>query len=301
MFKIINSGWGGRDPHLSKIKNRFYYCYACDNKIYFQYSIDIETLGVAMPKVIFDGDDCGYREVWAPEFHFVNGIYYVYFTATKSDVLHHRLFFICCEDIDTCSWSDIRPIGNAPNEFSIDQTVFSFRDKLYTAWTNCGNMFLAEMLNPTTIKNDFVVFSKPTFDWEKIMNPINEGPSFFVKNGVLFCVFSASDSKCDDYCIGLLQLRGNNPLDVSCWQKYDKPVFAPTDNAKGIGHCSICLSDEIGYICYHVFKTDSSLGWENVFAVVQDFNFDANGKPIFGSVQYDRNKYLEGKYDFCRR
>lgn len=134
-----------------------------------------------------------------------------------------------------------------------------------------------------------------------LMNPINEGPSFFVKNGVLFCVFSASESKCDDYCIGLLELRGNNPLDISCWQKYDKPVFAPTDNAKGIGHCSICLSDEIGYICYHVFKTDSSLGWENVFAVVQDFNFDANGKPIFGFVQYDRNKYLEGKYDFCRR
>ena len=104
-------------------------------------------------------------------------------------------------------------------------------------------------------------------------------------------VYSASDSKDDGYCLGVLEFTGNSAddmLDESKWKKFPRAVFERTDDVFGPGHCSFTKvfngDREEDYVVYHA-NEQSGTGWNGRSVWVQRFSFDEKGFPVFGKPE----------------
>jgi GH43 family beta-xylosidase len=74
----------------------------------------------------------------------------------------------------------------------------------------------------------------------------------------------------------------SSPLDPKSWTKVSHPVFAPTPEVYGVGHCSFTTGPDgrQDYIVYHA-KTSRREGWERVVRM-QPFAWTEDGTPDFG-------------------
>jgi GH43 family beta-xylosidase len=111
---------------------------------------------------------------------------------------------------------------------------------------------------------------------------ICEGPQILKRNGRVFLVYSASGSWTVDYCLGMLQLKGSNPLERSHWQK-EGCVFRKSRRVWGVGHCSFVKSPDgiEDWIIYHA-KTKQKKGWNDRNVHAQRFTWTEDGLPVFG-------------------
>ena len=109
-------------------------------------------------------------------------------------------------------------------DFSLDMTVFPYREKWYCVWAekvNIGkkisNLYIAEMEAPDRLLTAQVLLSAPDYDWERRGFWVNEGAAVLERDGRLFLTYSASSTGAD-YCMGMLRLRrGGDPLDPADW------------------------------------------------------------------------------------
>jgi GH43 family beta-xylosidase len=185
-------------------------------------------------------------------------------------------------------------VVESADKWAIDQTVFSYNGELYTAWSGwegdenvCQNIYLAKMSDPLHISTDRVMISTPEYDWEKVGEPhVNEGPTALQHNGRTFVTYSASGSWTDDYCLGLLTLVGNDPLNPAHWQKSATPVFAKVPGLTyGPGHNSFTTAaDGSVWMVYHSNET-AGAGWTGRSIWIAPVTFDANGNPRFGKPE----------------
>lgn len=294
---VIKSFSEARDPFVFYHKGCFYHCFSNGGaKVFLSKAKTPEGLISAPPKQIFDASRTPFFDkIWAPEMHNIDGKWFLYYTAaseTGSLEKHRILVAQNGSDDPEAEFSFYGRVQGAPDVFGIDQTVFRLNGELYTSWTACSQMYLAKMQDPFTVSSPIITLCAPEYEWEKQMSGVNEGPCALQKNGRTFLLFSASDSRSDGYCVGLLEYTGGDVLNASSWKKYPAPVFAPTENAKGVGHCSVCTDTETdkNYLTYHVFRWDGARGGAQVDAVMQEFTFDADGFPVFGNPQYVRQK-----------
>ena len=143
------------------------------------------------------------------------------------------------------------------------------------------------MSNPWTIDSERVMLSTPEYAWEKNGEPlINEGPTALYHEGKTFIVYSASGSWTDDYCLGMLTLTGEDPMDPACWKKSDSPVFEKRfGTCFGPGHASFTTAvDGSVWMIYHG-NLQSGTGWEGRSIWIAPVTFDQNGNPDFGQPQ----------------
>lgn len=132
------------------------------------------------------------------------------------------------------------------------------------------------MANPFKLCSEKVLISTPEYDWEKsggdgINLPyVNEGPAILENNSNVYLIYSASGCWCEDYCLGLLKLVGNNPLSKKSWQKYNKPIFSSSKEIIGPGHCSFITKMNKNnieqYMFFHSFNDRDNLLLTNVSA-----------------------------------
>ncbi len=144
--------------------------------------------------------------IWAPEIHYINGKWYIYFAASDSATErtaahHHRMFVLECAAADpmTTDWTDKGQIVTAQDSFSLDATVFEHNGDLYYLWAqlepaihNNSNLYLSKMANPWTLTGKQTLLSVPEYDWETIGFAVNEGPAVLQRNGKVFVTYSAS-------------------------------------------------------------------------------------------------------------
>ncbi|MBM7784861.1 family 43 glycosylhydrolase [Tenggerimyces flavus] len=119
--------------------------------------------------------------------HFLNGRFYVYYTATNAGdghVPNHRMYVLESAGADPLGpYTYKGPLAAAADHYSIDGTVMRMPDgSLYAIWsgwdpgtTGPQNMYIAPMSNPWTTSGPRVLLSTPTYDWEKDHAPVNEG------------------------------------------------------------------------------------------------------------------------------
>ena len=146
------------------------------------------------------------------------------------------------------------------------------------------NIYIAHMSDPCTVDSERVLLSKPTYAWEKRGTPyVNEGPAALVHGEDAFIVYSASGSWTDDYCLGMLTLTGDDPLNPEHWAKSQTPVFKKKARvAYGPGHCSFAEAcDGSVWMIYHA-NLQSGTGWDGRSIWLAPVTFDQNGKPDFG-------------------
>jgi len=287
----------GADPWVTKKGDRYYYCFSADNAIWVASSDTIQGALRAKPVKIWRPAESRpwSHELWAPELHFLAGHWYVYVAADDGNNENHRMYVLRSNtDSINSGFEFLGKIADSSDKWAIDGTVVDFRGQLYFIWsgwegdTNVQqNLYIARMEGPTRITGKRVLISSPQYDWEKIrVDPalplINEGPEALFNNGRLFLSYSASGSWTDSYCIGLLELTGDDPMNPDFWQKSRTPAFSGTRTVFSPGHASFVASPSGAeqWIIYHTAKQKGS-GWSRDINMKQ-ITWDIDGRPVFG-------------------
>ena len=242
--------------------------------------------------------------IWAPELHWIDGAWYVYFAAGEAesataDVWRIRMYVLENRNGDplTGEWTEKGQIATPIDSFSLDATTFAHNGTRYLCWAQHNpalpdsntSLFLAELADPWTVKGEPVELSRPEHDWETIRFAVNEGPYAIIRNGKVFITYSAAGTGAE-YCMGLLSADADaDLLDPGAWTKSERPVFT-TSAAKGIfgtGHNAFTV-DEDGndLLVFHARAYEKIIGdpLDNPdrHCRVQPFDWNADGTPDFG-------------------
>ena len=292
----------GADPWLIKNGKYYYYCSSAKNSIHISRSEFLTKRGET--KKIWSAPADGWNKacVWAPELHFIDDRWYVYYAAGESGppYIYQKTGVLMSETSDPFSkYTDMgmlytgdNPDLKSDNRWAIDMTVFKHRNRLYAVWSGwidwadtdktTQHLYIAEMETPFRLNGLRRKISGPEEDWET-GGPLNlqEGPAILIKDGNLFIVYSCRESWTVNYRLGLLKLKDPDAslLAAENWEKTG-PVF---QGPYGAGHCSFNSSPDgkEDWIIYHS-KKDSSDGWLRDVRL-QKFGWKQGGNPEFGS------------------
>lgn len=245
------------------------------------------------------------RLIWAPEIHFINEKWYIYFAAADDDSRrdrdsHHRMFVIENSHPDPMNtdWEGKGQIITQFESFSLDGTVFENKGKLYYIWAQQdpripgnSNLYLSEMESPWTLTGKQLLLSIPEYDWEKIGYKVNEGPAAILKNGKVFVTYSGSATD-ENYAMGLLWADEDaNLLNGFSWHKSPTPVFVSSEEYSqyGPGHNSFTRdeADQFDVLVYHARpeknREGDPLDNPNRHAFIKRIEWDEAGFPVFGT------------------
>ncbi|WP_327745628.1 family 43 glycosylhydrolase [Streptomyces europaeiscabiei] len=240
------------------------------------------------------------NNIWAPEIHFIDGKWYLYYSAAPAGVA-------CCDSQRThvleSAGSD--PMGPytykntltgsnlTPGGWLIDASVLRHDDKLYLVGSGFiggskQSLVIAPMSNPYTLSSQtFSIISSPTLSWETQGGAVNEGPEPLYHDGRTFLSFSASSCSTPDYKLGQLELTGSDPLLASSWTKKQTPVFQRNDAAGvyGPGHNGFFTSPDgtENWIVYHGNNSANGGCGNGRTTRAQKFTWNADGTPDFGT------------------
>lgn len=274
---------------------------------------NLNDLQEAETKIIWRAHDEGLQSelIWAPEIHFIQGKWYVYYAASNSankreKGLHHRMFVIENESASPFDgeWIEKGQIKTQFESFSLDGTTFEHAGERYYVWAQLdpripgnSNLYISKMANPWTLKGKQTLLSIPEYDWEKVGFWVNEGPAVIKRNGKIFITYSASATD-ENYAMGLLWADEDSDLiEGYSWHKSETPVFKSSEKNKqyGPGHNSFTVS-ETGedVLVYHARpeknKKGDPLDNPNRHAIAQVFTWNEEGFPVFGEpVKNDRS------------
>lgn len=239
------------------------------------------------------------NHIWAPELHFIDGRWYVYFAAgATEDQWAIRMYALECDAANPLDgpWREMGQIKTPWESFSLDATTFVHRGVRYMVWAqntpadkSNTDLYLAKMETPTKISGKPVRISKPDLPWERIGFNVNEGPAVLVRNGRVFMTYSASKTDAN-YCLGLLTADENaDLLDAKSWRKSPTPVFVThaAHRIYGPGHnCFTTADDGTDLMIYHARNDRDIVGDPlldpNRHARVQPLTWAADGTPVFG-------------------
>ncbi|MBI0384153.1 glycoside hydrolase family 43 protein, partial [Streptomyces albiflaviniger] len=228
------------------------------DRIVLRRSRTIGGLATAAESVIWKKHTSGDMgaHIWAPEIHFIDGKWYIYFAAAPADdVWKIRMWVLESASANPLAgtWTEKGRVVTPLDSFSLDASTFTHQGTRYLVWAqsnpdvgNNSSIYLARMANPWTITGPQVEISRPTYDWETRGFKVNEGPSVLQRNGRVFLTYSASATDAN-YCMGLLTASaGSDLLAASSWKKSPRPVFTSNDTTKqyGPGHNSFTVAED---------------------------------------------------------
>ena len=272
---------------------------------------DIAELKNAEKKIVWTPPATGpySKDIWAPELHFINGKWYIYFAADAGRNQSHRLWVLENSSRDPLGgeWVMKGKLADASDKWAIDGSVFEHKGRLYVVWSGWEgdtngrqDIYIARMKDPWTIESRRVRLSMPEYPWEKVGdildwktsdNPphvdVNEGPQFLKHGNKVFIIYSASGCWTENYSLGMLTASADSDLlDRESWKKSPEPVFQPSSTARayGAGHNSFFKSPDgtEDWILYHANpKPKQGCGRERS-PRAQPFTWKADGTPDFG-------------------
>jgi GH43 family beta-xylosidase len=240
------------------------------------------------------------KDIWAPELHYLQSKWYMYFAADDGNNNTHRIYVLENPSTDPMSdnWVLKGKVADTSDHWAIDPTVFEYNNQLYMLWSGWqGNadieqdIYIAKMSDPVTISSGRILISSPGYAWEKMGAPptVNEGPEMLQnKSGNLFITYSASGCWTDDYCLGLLSLKkGGDPMNTTDWTKTTTPVFSTlgSSGAYAPGHNGFFKSRDgtEDWLLYHA-NSSPALGCGNSRSTrMQKFTWNSDGTPDFGT------------------
>ena len=275
------------DPHIMRHTDGKYYFTASVpeyDRLVIRSASTLAGLGTATEKVLWTrsaGSMGGH--IWAPELHFFDDRWYMYFAAgTSAEPFRVRPYVLQSSGPDamTSTWSVLGRIFTAWDTFSLDATTFVHNGERYMVWAQQEaavgpgtNLYISRMSGPATLTGPQARISVPTLAWERVGHVVNEGPAVIIRNGRVFCTYSASATDAN-YCMGLLTASATaDLLDPASWTKSPNPVFKSSEATSqyGPGHNSFTVAEDgvSDILVYHS----------------RDYR-DINGEPL-----YDQNRH----------
>lgn len=297
----------GADPYSFYKDGYYYYTHTAQNKLMLWKTKNLANLKTAESKTIWTPPQGTMysKELWAPEIHFIQGKWYMYFAADDGDNNHHRMYVLENASVDPMKgeWIFKGKVADPSDKWAIDGDVFEHRGQLYMIWSGWEgdkngqqNIYIAKMKNAWTIEGNRSKISGSDFDWEKHGNlndpnlphvNVNEGPQILKHGDKLFIIYSASGCWTDFYALGMLTADVNaDLLNPNSWKKSAEPVFkqSPENGVFAPGHNSFFKSPDgkEDWILYHA-NSKSGQGCGGFRSPrAQKFTWNANGTPNFG-------------------
>lgn len=298
----------GADPWCIYKNGYYYYTNSTGSNITLWKTKNIADLKTAEKKVVYMPPSTGpySRELWAPEIHFLDGKWYVYFAADSGRNINHRLWVLENSSADPLQgeWIMKGKLETPQDKWSIDGSLFEYNNQLYLIWSGWEgdvngqqNIYIAKMKNPWTVEGERVKISSPELPWETYgelhdsENPpqvnVNEGPEVLVHGNKLFLIYSASGCWTDHYALGMLTATaGSNLMDPASWKKSPQPVFSASvsNGVYAPGHNSFFKSPDgkEDYILYHANSSPGQGCGRFRSPRAQKFTWNSDGTPNFG-------------------
>lgn len=264
------------DPYIVKSEDGYYYFTGSYpmlgekdkegyDRVILRRAKTIEGLSDAEEITIWAEKDSetSFRFIWAPELHKIGGTWYVLYAGSgqSNNVWNINCRALRCIGSDPYldQWEEVGKfegltddINHPFSDFSLDMTYFECMGKHYVIWAQkigTSNLYMAEIdpQQPWKLISKSIELSSPTYDWEKINIPVNEGPSIIKHRNRIFVVFSASATG-PEYCLGMIYADVNADLmDITSWTKSERPLLTSEDLVEeyGPGHNSFTV-DEYG-------------------------------------------------------
>ncbi|GIP21590.1 family 43 glycosylhydrolase [Paenibacillus sp. J22TS3] len=301
------------DPWVYKHSDGYYYFTASVpeyDRIEIRRSATLEGLRDARPVVAWRKYETGMlsANIWAPEIHYIQGKWYIYFAAartteTQDGLFDHRMYALENESANPLEgqWVEKGQIKTAWESFALDATTFEHQGSLYYVWAQKdpkiegnSNLYISRMSNPWTLSGQQVMISTPEYPWEIIGFRVNEGAAVLKRNGRIFISYSASATD-HNYCMGLLYAdESSDLLNPASWTKSPVPVFQTNEETGqyGPGHNSFTVSEDgQDVLIYHArnYKeiTGDPLYDPNRHTRAQVFDWNEDGMPNFGTPVKD--------------
>jgi GH43 family beta-xylosidase len=296
----------GADPWVVRRDSVYYYVKSHDRRIWVSRSRRLSDVFTAPARAVWSAPDTGWNRthVWAPELHFIDGRWYIYYTAGRDGppfTSQHAGVLQSADDDALGRWADRGRIYTGDSvgtgtgdRWSIDMTVGRIAGRDYAVWSGWARrastdktpqqLYIAPLENPWTISTNRVLLSAPDAEWERGPElDLQEGPEFLQRGGTIVVVYSTRDSWLKEYALGQLRLRDTtvNPLDPSSWTK-SGPVFTGNAEVFGVGHASFVTTPDESehWIVYHT-KDAPAPGWRRSVRM-QRFDWSTAGEPRFG-------------------
>lgn len=308
------------DPFVYKHTDGYYYftgSVPTYDAIEIRRAKTIEDLQNAKPVNVWEKHDSGpmSRHIWAPEIHYLDGKWYVYFAASEEDdiwALRPYVLELKGQDPLKDEWVELGMMQAADDDprsftdFSLDGTVFEHNGKRYFCWAEktggqfaASNLYLAEMESPIKLKTVQFMLTTPDYDWERIDFWVNEGAAVIKNEGKIYITFSASATG-SSYSIGMMEADEDaDLLDRNSWKKSRYPDLK-TNEEKGIygpGHNSFTV-DENGdpLMIYHARDYEKAVGDPKMVPATDKRSLE----EIKADPLYDPNRHarmMEVKFD----
>lgn len=299
------------DPQVVLHSDGYYYFTATTpeyDRIELRRARTLDGLGAADAQVVWRKHASGAMgaHIWAPEMHYIDGKWYIYFTAGRAEAVWEiRLYVLENSSPDPFKgeWKELGQLKTGWESFSLDATTFALNGQRYLVWTQrpaesarqSTSIYLAKMDTPWSISGPAVQLSAPSYEWEKVKYDVNEAPAVLVKNGKVFITYSASATDAN-YCMGLLSAPANgNLLDAAAWSKSPVPVFASSAAHQqwGPGHNSFTTTPDgkTDILVYHARSYRDIVGDPlrdpNRNTRAQAIRWRPDGTPDFGEPVAD--------------
>lgn len=297
------------DPYVYRHSDGTYYFTAsvpAYDSIVLRKSHSLNGLSTSAETVIWKKHASGpmSAHIWAPELHYLENKWYIYFAAGNAESPWHiRPYILECADEDplTGTWVEKGRIQPAEGDdfsfqaFSLDATILENKGKYYYIWAEkvgvgkqISNLYISRMSSPTRLETAQVLLTTPDYDWERYGYWVNEGPAILKKNGKIYLTYSASDTGIH-YCLGMLSVDENDDLlDPENWHKERMPVLA-TDEALGIygpGHNCFTVDENGNSIMVFHARTETKIEGNPLYnpnrhAMMLEVTWNEKGKPVF--------------------
>lgn len=291
----------GPDPWVIRKDNFYYYSHTLGDRIQLWKTTAMSQLGKAPVQTIWTKPATGpnSQNIWAPELHYLDGKWYMYYTAGSSpDLATQRLFVLESSSADplAATWVEKGKIADPTGDyFAIDATILENGGNKYIVWSGqlsatdyAQRIYIARLTNPYTLATGRTAISSPTYSWETNGSPVNEGPEVLKNSaGKIFLIYSASNCSTDDYALGMLTLKdGGDPLNTADWTKTPTPVFTKKveNSVFGPGHNSFFKSPDgkEDWILYHANSSSGQGCGDARSPRIQKFTWNSDGTPNFG-------------------
>lgn len=297
------------DPYVYRHTDGTYYFTASVpsyDRIALRRSDTLEGLRDAEEVTVWTKHESGdmSRHIWAPELHFLDGKWYLYFAASREeDIWRLRPYVLECQGPNPLRdpWTERGMMQRSDDDiysfeaFSLDGTVFENKGERYYVWAEkvsvgiqISNLYIARMESPTKLATAQVLLTTPDYDWERVDIWVNEGPAVVKHDGRIFLTYSASATG-ECYCMGMLSIgEEEDLLDPRAWKKERHPVLS-SDREKGFygpGHNSFTKLPDGTDVCVYHARTYAEITGDPLYdpnrhTMLMKVEWDEKGWPVF--------------------
>lgn len=277
------------DPFIMLHENIYYaYGTGAQDGIEVMTSTDLKKWKRAANKenrlALHKNDSYGERWFWAPEVYYVNGKFYMYYSAEE-----HMCVAVSDSPLGPFKQTVQKPM--LEGEKTIDNSLFIDDDGtpyLFFDRFNDGlNIWVAEL------ESDLMTIKKETMhpcihvsqEWEKIWPRVNEGAFVIKRDGIYYMTYSANSYESPFYGIGCATATDI----MGEWQKYsDNPLLQKPGELVGVGHSSM-FKDKKGEwkIVFHAHRDTNNIHPRNMYIT----------SVIFKNVNGEQKMEIDPQYE----